>query len=325
MLEWLRRNFQANRIVVALAFVAGLAATLSSAIAELHWTTVAASVASLGLIATTVLKFLSGWQSHEQREAESTRSEARDRPSMELVATPGWSNEFQAESVGSMSVSDVREGDLDQADDLIGPLIGGLLQLPPQPDVGNAHNDLMGQHNEELALAHLSMVRQVASGLSTSASRLRARRLAVSAAMLMLRHANEVHYTEGAQRWEGIARHLRHYRGEYPKHADCSSTVTWLLWDATRRWNLPDFANGEHWLAGYTGTLVNHGQRVHGGFLLADLALYGDPFGSSGHVAMLVGKHQGVPIVFSHGSEAGPFLLPLNYRPDLYQVRRFIL
>jgi hypothetical protein len=40
---------------------------------------------------------------------------------------------------------------------------------------------------------------------------------------------------------------------------------------------------------------------------------------------MVVGHRKGVPIVVSHGSEAGPFLLPYNYRSDDGQIRRYIL
>jgi cell wall-associated NlpC family hydrolase len=161
--------------------------------------------------------------------------------------------------------------------------------------------------------------------LHTPAKRLHARRMAVEAAALALHHAASVHYTQGARRWEGIDKKLRAYRGEYPKHADCSAFVTWCLWQPGLHYDLPDFANGQHWRAGYTGTLVNHGVRVtNDHYLLADVALYGDPFGSSGHTALLAGEVRGTPYVISFGSEAGPFFLPLRYRGDLLEVRRMI-
>jgi hypothetical protein len=166
--------------------------------------------------------------------------------------------------------------------------------------------------------------------LHSAHDRATARRLAVEAAGLARAHAPELHYTEGPERWEGIDRHLRAIRGEYPHHADCSAFVTWCLWTATRAWHLPDFVNGANWDGGYTGTLSTHGVRVGGpavatgSLLLADVALYGPPTGPRAHTALVVHARHGVPYVVSNGSEAGPFLLPLRYRTDLREVRRFI-
>jgi hypothetical protein len=42
------------------------------------------------------------------------------------------------------------------------------------------------------------------------------------------------------------------------------------------------------------------------------------------HVAVVVKVVGGVPMVISHGSEAGPFYLAYNYRPDVLQIRRYI-
>jgi hypothetical protein len=161
--------------------------------------------------------------------------------------------------------------------------------------------------------------------LPSAHDRATARRLAVEAAGLALFHAPQVHYSQGADRWEGIDHHLRAIRGEYPKHADCSAFVTWCLWTATRAWHLPDFVNDEDWHAGFTGTLSTHGTQVtNGHYLLADVALYGPPTGPKAHTALLAHARNGVPFVVSHGGEAGPHLLPLRYRPDLREVRRFI-
>ena len=73
---------------------------------------------------------------------------------------------------------------------------------------------------------------------------------------------------------------------------------------------------------GYGGSGNEHGKRVvhrsnvQGG----DLALYGDPTGRTGHVAVCVGGGK----VISFGSEPGPFLLPIDYRSDLREIRRYI-
>ena len=52
---------------------------------------------------------------------------------------------------------------------------------------------------------------------------------------------------------------------------------------------------------------------------MKNLAIYGYGFPGE-HVAVCLGGG----MVFSHGSEAGPFKLRLHYRPDLYQIRRYI-
>lgn len=163
------------------------------------------------------------------------------------------------------------------------------------------------------------------SGL-TPAHRIRARDLAVAAAMLGLRNPAAIHYTQGADRWEGIDRGLKAWRGEYPRHADCSSFATWALWSGLAHYHVRDTVNGTRWRAGYTGTMVSHGKPVRelANVLRADLVLYGDPFGRSGHVAIIAGRRNGVPMVVSNGSEAGPFYLPWNYRRDVHSIRRYI-
>lgn len=156
--------------------------------------------------------------------------------------------------------------------------------------------------------------------------RLRARTVAVQAAMLGLHHAAELHYTEGPERWEGINETKLAVNGEYPTHADCSSFVTWCLWNALGA-NFPDVVNGAHWKAGWTGTLAEHGRIIdpkRDAVLRGDLVLYGNaaPYY---HTAIVVGHQDGRPVVVSQGSEAGPFLIPFDYRSDVGEVRRYIL
>lgn len=160
------------------------------------------------------------------------------------------------------------------------------------------------------------------SGLSAT-HRAQAKSRAVHAAYLGLRNASSLHYTQGAARWEGIDRRLNARKGEFPKHADCSAFASWCLWNGLFvPFGVRDTVNGTRWRSGYTGTMVAHGKRVvhEKNIQWADLALYGDPFGRTGHVAVCVGGGK----VISFGSEAGPFLLPLHYRSDLHQIRRYI-
>jgi hypothetical protein len=152
--------------------------------------------------------------------------------------------------------------------------------------------------------------------------RIRARRLIKFAALETMRHKSGIHYTMGNQRWQGINRQLRCYPGkkQYPTQADCSAMATWLYWNALKREinqeDLPDIVNSAHWKAGYTGTMLNNGRRISSGVpsQVGDLVIY------RGHVATYIGNGN----VHSHGSEAGPFILPWRYRRDIVSVRRYL-
>lgn len=163
------------------------------------------------------------------------------------------------------------------------------------------------------------------SGLSRD-HRIRARDRTVQAAMLALRHAPKVHYTQGPKRWDGIAKRRNARTGEFPTHADCSSFATWCLWNGLRlSFGLPDLVNGVGWSAGYTGTMLSHGKQVRhlGNVMRGDCVLYGSGFPGQ-HVTIVVGIVGGVPMVVSHGSESGPFYVKYNYRADVLQIRRYI-
>lgn len=150
----------------------------------------------------------------------------------------------------------------------------------------------------------------------------RIRRLGVQSALLAWRNAGAVHYTQGPDRWQGIAKHLRGYRDQFPTSADCSSFATWVLWDATLAYRPKDFVNGTGWKSGHTGTLVQHGKKVSLSNLhVLDLVFYGDEGWRPEHVAVYVGGGK----VVSHGSEGGPYLLPVAYRRDvgIWAPRRY--
>ena len=160
------------------------------------------------------------------------------------------------------------------------------------------------------------------SGLSAH-HRQQAKARTVQAATLGLHNANRLHYTQGSERWRGIDAKKVAARGQFPTQADCSSFATWCLWNGLFvPFGVRDTVNGARWEYGYTGTMVQHGKRVvhrknvQGG----DLAVYGDPTGRTGHVAVCVGGGR----VVSCGAEPGPFLLPIDYRSDLREIRRFI-
>lgn len=143
--------------------------------------------------------------------------------------------------------------------------------------------------------------------------------------MLGHRHRDRVHYTQGSDRWRGIANRRNSAQGEFPGHADCSGYTTWCLWNALHLlYGKGDVVNGAAWKAGFTGTQINHGRRVtDNNIRRGDLVFYAVSGQTPTHVAICVGHRDGRPMVISHGNEAGPLYLPYNYR-RLVQVRRYI-
>lgn len=158
------------------------------------------------------------------------------------------------------------------------------------------------------------------SGLSAE-HRIKARDLAVEAALLTIRNAPAIHYTQGPLRWQGIDHELKAYRGQFPTYADCSAMGTWWLWQGLDHYGCRDTVNGANWRYGFTGTMLTHGKSVahQANWLRGDLFIYGDG-GDGEHVAMYLGGG----FVASHGSEPGPFKLAHDYRGDLMAVRRYI-
>ncbi len=161
------------------------------------------------------------------------------------------------------------------------------------------------------------------SGLG-DAHRARVRQLVAQGSQLLLSRIGDVHYSEGANRWNGIATRKLIVQAAhvFPFYGDCSSTATWLLWNGlSHEFGRPDDVNGERWTGGYTGTMAGHGTLVRNDadIKVGDLVLYGPP-PTFEHVAVALGGG----VVFSHGSEAGPFKLPIDYRPDRAEVRRYI-
>ncbi|HTE62694.1 MAG TPA: hypothetical protein VK631_20220, partial [Solirubrobacteraceae bacterium] len=90
------------------------------------------------------------------------------------------------------------------------------------------------------------------SGLSAP-HRAKARSAAAEAALLAYRHKGAVHYTQGAQRWQGIDQRKIAFRGQYPTQADCSSFAAWCLWNGLFvPFGCRDTVNGALWKAGFT-------------------------------------------------------------------------
>src|SRR5690349_7539719 len=186
--------------------------------------------------------------------------------------------------------------------------------LEPDGDDSVAHGATGGTIDEAAALL-AEAAEQAAldpddddQTLGLNVERLRLR--VVRAAMLGYTHRANIGYTQRAQRWDGITNRCRSHRGQYPRRADCSSYVTWCLWDALGGPNAgPDVANGTSWACGYTGTLKQHGRRITlQDDLPGDLVHYGP--GTGAHVTIVVGKNR----VVSHGQTSGPQLYAPDYR-----------
>jgi cell wall-associated NlpC family hydrolase len=144
----------------------------------------------------------------------------------------------------------------------------------------------------------------------------------VRAAMLGVKHRDQIHYSQDGRRWEGIAHGLRAHQGRFPRWADCSSFVTWCLWDALGGSGAgPDIVNGAAWKGGYTGTQIGRGREVPiGAAREGDLAFYGTSRSHINHVTIVVAPGR----VVSHGQESGPSLVPINYDRGRYGGLKFV-
>ncbi len=192
------------------------------------------------------------------------------------------------------------------------------VEEPEFPEAPTYENDDVGDDLQAERMAWAAS----ASGLS-SEQRIACRDRVVQAAKLACKHEPEIHYTQDARRWDGIDHRHNAALGQYPSYADCSSFVTWCLWNGLYlKYHLPDKVNGTNWRAGYTGTMKSHGLGVRidpQSILPGDCVFYSSP----SHVAIVVSKPRGVPMVVSHGNEKGPTYRKYNYRtPE--QIRRYI-
>lgn len=164
------------------------------------------------------------------------------------------------------------------------------------------------------------------SGLS-DAQRAQARARAVQAAQVGLAHRAQMTYTEASPaRWSGIADRRDSAQEEFPVDSDCSSFVTWCLWNGLHvLFGVGDVVNGENWTGGYTGTMLDHGKQVVelADLEIGDCVLYGQPGTTGDHVTIVV-ETGPVPTVISHGQPGTPIEEAYNYRPDVMEYRRYI-
>lgn len=141
----------------------------------------------------------------------------------------------------------------------------------------------------------------------------------VAAAMIGYNYRSRIHYTQGGSRMYLTRNKVKPQ--DVSKHnviwEDCSSFATWLYWQA----GLPD-PNGFGYNGfGYTGTLVNHGQRVWTNEApIGALTFYGGGYPYS-HVVIRISR---AGRVISNGNEAGPSIYESTYyRPDVRQTHKY--
>lgn len=119
-----------------------------------------------------------------------------------------------------------------------------------------------------------------------------------------------VHYTQSPLRMSIVRHKWKPPFTGRTVYEDCSSSLTGLMWEA----GAPDPNGFGYNGQGYTGTLYNHGRRVQVPFP-GDFMLCGNPPGH--HVYMALGDDTRLRAThgWSHGSEGGPRLVNLFYRP----------
>jgi hypothetical protein len=127
-----------------------------------------------------------------------------------------------------------------------------------------------------------------------------------------------VHYTESAARMTIVRAHL-HPPIYGDIWEDCSSFATgcYYIAGAPNPNGYPDYNPADTM---YTGTLGEHGRVVSlSEAQPGDLVLYGwgHPWK---HVAIYIGKG----LVISHGREAGPVDVPIDYRSDRGEIRSYL-
>ena len=132
-------------------------------------------------------------------------------------------------------------------------------------------------------------------------------------ALIDHRRKGLVHYTQSAKRMTIVRKRLIPPFGKNVIYEDCSSAVTGLYYMAGLHDPNELHFNG----TGYTGTLCLHGKRVRTP-RRGDLVFYG-PARPWNHVAI----YYGLDGVWSHGHEGGPVLVPINYRSDRGEIRRY--
>lgn len=147
-------------------------------------------------------------------------------------------------------------------------------------------------------------------------------RIFLASAMQLYNMRSRVHYTQGWSRMWIVKHHITtvaELSRQLQVYEDCSSSMTGLYYIA----GAPDPNGFRYNGLGYTGTLGVCGQRWTSAFRppIGALPLYGSSFPWK-HVTGVVSSPEAASVrVLSHGTEAGPLLLGIDYRGDRAQIR----
>jgi len=116
-------------------------------------------------------------------------------------------------------------------------------------------------------------------------------------------NANQIHYSQGGQRMEGV-----HHPFKLPLTADCSAWVT----DCYNWAGAPDPNGMNYGGFGYTGTLLSHGEHiVLSDVQYGDVVVYGG--GTGEHTAIVIEVHNNTDVLtVSHGWEGDPSYVWVN-------------
>lgn len=220
-------------------------------------------------------------------------------------------------------------------DDFIFEGLVDVLDEPPEPDNNDqlawTSNSLLVPGSPEFEEAMASIVPHAGvSGLSKEHAA-KARELDAVIARVLVAHAPQVRYTQGSDRWGAIDQNIIPWdksgklNGQFLHRGDCSSTSTWKLgWVVLHHHfhTTRDVMNGQALRAGFTGTMVVHGKEVvhQSNWKVGDRLFYGPSVWATEHVT----DYMGGGVVFSHGSDAGPYFLKYDYRGDHVATRRYL-
>jgi peptidoglycan hydrolase-like protein with peptidoglycan-binding domain len=138
----------------------------------------------------------------------------------------------------------------------------------------------------------------------------------LAAAMALYNVREHVHYSQ-SNRMNIVRHQLTPPFTRQEIYEDCSSAYTGICLLA----GIPDPNGRKYDGFGYTGTLAKNGKEVASVKVaqVGDAVLYGHGWPYE-HVAMYIGNGK----VWSHGSENGPYILPIDYRADRKQIRSYL-
>lgn len=138
----------------------------------------------------------------------------------------------------------------------------------------------------------------------------------IAAALALYAVRDLILYTQGPHRMTIVRKQLRPPFPPETIWEDCSSAATGVYWIA----DIADPNGRDYDGYGWTGTLCEHGRPVTlEQAQPGDLVFYG-PGPPWTHVAVYLGGGR----VWSHGSNEGPLILLIDYRPDRGQVRSYV-